>query len=248
MSIEGYLAINLIADFALLAVVSRTMGLFSWRRVLAADALCAALAAMAAVKPATALFAALTSPALAALVVTRRGARRLWAVFTLTLVVQALMCGGLARLVALPRALAAPVCLGGCALLSLLIRAGHPPGLRDWQVSLCLSVGGRRVRFPALIDTGNRLREPLSGLPVLIAEARLIRDILPESGYRTLSFGAIGGEGRMACFRPDALWIGSGPARRRGPDLWVAVSPGPLPGLAQALAPPELTYYYSTKP
>lgn len=68
--------------------------------------------------------------------------------------------------------------------------------------------------------------------------------ILPQTGYRTLGFGALGGEGRMACFRPDALWIVSGRKRRRGPDIWVAVSPTPLPGLCQALAPPEFASYY----
>ena len=244
MGIEGFLAINLTADFALLASVSRAMGLFSWRGVFAADTACAALAVLAALRPSMRMAAALGAPAIAALIVTRRAAPRLWAVFTLTLLGQALLCGGFARLLPLPASLAAPVCLVAGALLSLLASAGRPPGCRDWQVSLCLTVNGRSARFPALIDTGNRLREPRSGLPVLVAEAQLVRDILPATGYRTLPFGGLGGEGRMACFRPDSLWIGSGPGRRRGPDVWVAVSPTPLPGLCQALAPPEFASYY----
>lgn len=248
LSIEGFLAVNLIADFALLACVSRSMGLFSWRRVLAADALCAALALLSAIKPTLVLFVAFASPAFAALIVTRGAAPRQWAVLTLTLVGQALLCGGIARLMPLPGMLSVPLCLAAGGALTLLTCAGRPPGSGDWQVSLCLSRDGRSVRFPALIDTGNRLREPLSGLPVLIAEAQVIRDILPEDGCRMLRFGAIGGEGSMTCFRPDALWIGSGHSRRRGPDIWVAVAPGPLPGLCQALAPPELASYYSVKP
>ena len=244
MSIEGFLAINLTADFALLAAVCRTMGLFSWRNVLAADAACAALALLAALRPGLRLFATLASPALAGLIVTRRAAPRQWAVFTLSLGGQALLCGGIARLLPLPPSLAAPICLGAGSLLALSVGAGCPPGSRDWQVSLCLSVNGRIARFPALIDTGNRLREPRSGLPVLIAEAGLVRGILPEAGYRILGFGGIGGDGRMACFRPDALWICAGHKRRRGPEVWVAVSPTPLPGLCQALAPPEFASYY----
>jgi len=244
MSIEGFLSINLAADFALLASVSRAMGLFSWRRVLAGDAACAAIALIAALHPPFGPFAALAAPALAARIVTRRAAPRLWAVCTLTLFAQALLCGGVAGLLPLPPTLAAPACLGGGALLSLLVSAGRPPGSRDWQVSLRLCVAGRSACFPALIDTGNRLREPFSGLPVVIAEARLVRNILPEAGYRTLGFGGLGGEGRMACFRPDALWIGTGRRQRRGPDVWVAVSPKPLPGLCQALAPPEFASYY----
>jgi len=244
MTIEGFLAINLAADFLLLASVSRAFGLFSWRRVLAADAACGALAILIALRSAMGPFVALASPALAALIITRRAAPKLWALFTLTLVGHALLCGGLARLLPLAPALAAPICLGTGGLLTLLVSAGRPPDSRDWQVTLCLRVGSRSARFPALIDTGNRLREPLSGRPVLIAEATLVRDILPQTGYRTLCFGALGGEGRMPCFRPDALWIVSGRKCRRGPDIWVAVSPTPLPGLCQALAPPEFASYY----
>ncbi len=244
MGIEGFLAINMAADFALLASVSRTMGLFSWKGVLMADAACAALAVLAGLRPSLNPFVVLASPAVAALIVTRRAAPRLWAVFALTLFGQALLCGGIARLLPLPPILAAPVCLVAGALLTLLVGMGRPPGSRDWQVPLCLTVGRRSARFPALIDTGNRLREPRSGLPVLIAEARLVRDILPETGYRTLGFGGLGGDGRMACFRPDAVWIGSGRRRRRGPEVWVAVSPTPLPGLCQALAPPEFASYF----
>lgn len=244
MGIEVFLAVNLAADFALLASVSRAMGLFRWRSVLVADAACAALAVLAALRPSLGLFVGAASPAAAAWIITRRSSPRLWALFTLALLGEALLCGGVARLLPISAALAAPACLAAGALLTLLVSAGRPPGSRDWQVALCLQVDGHCARFPALIDTGNRLREPLSGLPVLIAEAALVRDILPESGYRTLGFGALGGEGRMACFRPDALWIGSGRKRRRGPDVWVAVSPAPLPGLCQALAPPEFASYY----
>lgn len=244
MTIEGFLAINLTADFVLLASVSRAFGLFSWRRVLAADAACSALAILSEVQPALGLIVAAASPAMAAAIITRRTAPKLWAMFTLALLGDALLCGGIAYLLAPSSTLAAPLCLGAGALLTLLISAGRPPGNLDWQTTLCLRVGNRSARFPALIDTGNRLREPLSGLPVLIAEAPLVRDILPETGYRTLNFGVVGGTGRMTCFRPDALWIGSGRKRRRGPDIWVAVSPEPLPGLCQALAPPEFASYY----
>lgn len=244
MSIEGFLAINLTADFALLASVSRALGLFSWQRVLAADGLCGALAILAARHPSLGLPVAVASPSVAAWIITRRAAPRLWGLFALALLGQALLCGGVACLLPLPRALAAPLCLGAGALLTMLLSAGRPPGSRDWQVELCLCTNGRCARFPALVDTGNRLREPRSGLPVLIAEAPLVRGILPESGYRTLDFGVLGGEGRMACFRPDALWVGRGRRRRRGPDVWVAVSPTPLPGLCQALAPPVFASYY----
>ena len=119
MSIEGYLAINLTADFALLAAVSRAMGLFSWRGVLAGAGVCAVLAALPVACPGLRPFAALASPAAAALVVTRRAAPRLWAIFTLTLFAQALLCAGLARLLPPAAPWTAPACLGLGALTTL---------------------------------------------------------------------------------------------------------------------------------
>ena len=124
MTIEGFLAINLATDFLLLASVSRAFGLFSWQRVLAADAACGALAVLAAVRAATSPFVAWASPALSALIITRRAAPKLWALFTLTLLEHALLCGGVARLLPLAPALSAPLCLGTGALLTLLVSAG----------------------------------------------------------------------------------------------------------------------------
>ena len=42
-------------------------------------------------------------------------------------------------------------------------------------------VAGRSCRFPALIDTGNDLREPISGLPVMVADYQALCPLLPEA-------------------------------------------------------------------
>ena len=109
--------------------------------------------------------------------------------------------------------------------------------------------GGRQVSLKALIDTGNRLHEPISGLPVLIVEERAVKKMLPPSldparpdkhlppRFRLVAYGALGGSGKMACFRPDELLVCYGEGWLRAPDVWVAVYPGKMPGGAQALAP-----------
>ncbi len=152
----------------------------------------------------------------------------------------ALLAGGASLLPfwALRGPFAFPCALCGAALLTLMLTAKKPLS-NDWQVRLAVNVDGRTSRFPALIDTGNRLREPLSGQPVVIAEARLLEGALPTSGWRELRFGAVGGGGRMACFKPSGLWIESRRGRTRAPEAWIALSPGPLPGSARALAPAE---------
>lgn len=245
MSIELFLAVNGIADFALLWMVSRTLGVFNWRRVLACDGLCVAYGLLAATLPspwaAPALQAALLV-GVSALLTHRAAPKARWTA-ALGLCAAASLCGGMSALLPLPGPVAMAFCVASGGTLISLIFAPRPLVAGSWQVRLCLSIGERTARFPALIDTGNRLREPLSGLPVLIAEAALLGDALPRDGYRVLPFGGVGGEGQMACFKPNSVWIEQGRKRRHAPEVWVAISPGPLPGMFQALAPPEFALY-----
>ena len=242
MSIELYLLVNLGADLVLIVAAARALGCLRWKRALLAGAICAACAVPAACSPAPwsillphLVLLAATSVILAG----DMGARMVFRVAAL-LAGGALLSGGAAMLPVFGARgpFAAAFALSGAAALEWMVASRHP--LRgDWQVRLTMRVDGRTARFPALIDTGNRLREPLSGLPVLIAEAELLAGALPRSGWRELRFGAVGGTGRMRCFRPSGLWIDRGGRQLRAPEVWIALSPGPLPGKARALAPPE---------
>ncbi len=243
MSIELFVLVNLGADLMLLGAVARAMGRFDGRRVLLSAALSTALSVPAVVCPGiwTRLLAL---PVLPLALMIGRASPVIHVKAALLLAGGALLSGGLSLLA--PFAARGPLgalcgMLGGC-LLALMLSARSP--LRgDWQVRLRLSVNGRTARFTALIDTGNRLREPLSGQPVLIVERALLRQALPEAGWRELRYGAVGGSGSMACFKPARLDIERGGRRTRAPDAWVAVSPTPLPGEARALAPSEFSAY-----
>jgi hypothetical protein len=117
-----------------------------------------------------------------------------------------------------------------------------------------MSYRGVRVRFRALVDTGNHLTEPLSGLPVMIVCYDAIREALPCSfapesaldmlprGFRLVGFGGVGGAGEMGCFLPDELNVDAGRGKRPMGEIWIAVYPGKLPGGAVALAPPTFLH------
>ena len=47
-------------------------------------------------------------------------------------------------------------------------------------VGLTLELAGRRVRLTALRDTGNSLRDPITGSPVVVAEGQVLQRLLPE--------------------------------------------------------------------
>ncbi|NLG25472.1 MAG: hypothetical protein GX558_08960 [Clostridiales bacterium] len=140
--------------------------------------------------------------------------------------------------------------LAGIALLAAIDARNRK--LDKWGVQLWLRTRRGSARLSALIDTGNRLREPLSGLPVLIVEARAVAKLLPPGfdpagaarmlppGFRVARYGGLGGNGQMICFRPDDVYASYGQGWVRAPDVWVGLYPGRMPGAVRALAPPVI--------
>ena len=163
---------------------------------------------------------------------TRRTDPRTSATFALTLAVTAIVTGTCAA-----HSRHIPL-----AILLIPALCGLTTRLRrSWLSSLPARVEvvnhGQTAVLNACLDTGNRLTEPLSGQPVLIANAHLMRKVMPENGYRQVGYGSMGGAGTLRCFRPEGVYIDVQGRRRRAPDTWVALFPDKLPGPAQALAP-----------
>lgn len=250
MSIERFLAFNLLMDLSILVAVARCCGVFRLWRTLGTGMLCALYGLLAALVPhpwrdPLPQLGMLTGTA--CLLNRPLDVRRTLAL-TLTLGGAAMLLGGAEALLvprgakSFPQALVLHI--AGTALLHLFLNVRRR--LRsEWHVSLRIDCADQRARFPALIDTGNRLSEPLSGQPVLIAEASLLKGVLPQTGWRQIAYGALGGSGTLDCFRPDAVWVETQRGPRRAPDLWIAVLPTRLPGSSRALAPAELFPFVS---
>ena len=119
-------------------------------------------------------------------------------------------------------------------LLSLLF--GYRVRRNDRRrVEVELSLGGKTVRFMALVDTGNELRDPISGAPVLLVcphavEALFVgheellhrdpvsflegADRLPilKGRVRLIPYSAVGVTGMLGAFRPDSILVDGRPA------------------------------------
>jgi stage II sporulation protein GA (sporulation sigma-E factor processing peptidase) len=114
---------------------------------------------------------------------------------------------------------------------------------------LTLELGGRRVSCTALLDNGNTLTDPVSCLPVVVADWRLASRLLNDPGLsrdrfeepwvlmedlrraapklctRLIPYRAVGvGNGLLLAIRPDGLFLDGRPA---GPRL-LAFSPTEL--------------------
>lgn len=105
---------------------------------------------------------------------------------------------------------------------------------------------GEPIRLPAMLDTGNQLTDPVTGLPVVVASFCALAPILPGGldpgdfdtlppGFRLLRVQTAAGHGLMMCFRPTLMRVRSGGAWQDAQAL-VAVAPAGYAG-EQALVP-----------
>ena len=148
----------------------------------------------------------------------------------------------------LPR-LGIPCCAlicGGISLGSGFIRGCMPD---SWEAAATIRTQFGSCRLTGVIDTGNRLTEPFSSLPVMVAGLSEVMGVLPPGagcsdsdalipGMREVAYGGLGGNGTLCCFMPDELRIEFHGQTFSAGHIWVAVYPGRLPGGHGALIPP----------
>ena len=153
------------------------------------------------------------------------------------------------------------------ATFPMMARAGgFQPGKPLPLLGLELEVAGRKVGLTGLVDTGNNLRDPVSGLPVVVVDWEPLRKIMPRevvnffmstwdsmpehlSGtpmgkrLRLIPYESLAGrKGILPAFKPDHIVILEKDGQRVTRDAIVGVfrerlSPS---GLYQALLHPDL--------
>lgn len=168
-------------------------------------------------------------------------------------------------------AFSSPALIGGAVAVSVLattvaVRLRRGQSARG-VVLLKIGVNGQICRLEALVDTGNRLKDPFTGWPVVVAETDALAGLLPghlleaardplntgpldeESGsewkrrLRLIPYSSLGkSDGVLFAVRPDWLSIGEGMDKQEIRQVAVALSPSPLTedGSYRALLPGDL--------
>lgn len=135
-----------------------------------------------------------------------------------------------------PILLCCGMAIGACALTFAL--RGHNAADGASLCDVRWTYRGKTVSAVALADNGNRLREPISGLPVLVAGPALASCLelsdAPDAqtavtnGFRMVPYAAVGGRGVLPALRMDGADVTlRGKTRRIGPH-YVALSPHAL--------------------
>ena len=143
---------------------------------------------------------------------------------------------------ALPSAL---IVLLGCLLLRAVPRVLPKPAERPGLATVDVRHGPHHLTLTALIDSGNLLRDPVTGLPVIVISRRAAQRLiqLPPEGkltypFRLLTVRTVSGTGMMTVFHPDSVCLLLPEGWTRVETL-LGVSPEGYDGF-QALVPASL--------
>lgn len=116
----------------------------------------------------------------------------------------------------------------------LLPRGGSLP-----LIKLTIANGGLSRTVYAKADTGCSLREPFSGLPVIVCEREALGPLAPPEGepMRVVPYDSLGGRGLLYAFRPESV-TGPGGAEV---DCYIGLTDTPLSsGQYPALCNPDM--------
>ncbi len=97
-------------------------------------------------------------------------------------------------------------------LCQRIFRKRHPT---DKRYEVFLRVGGCTISIPGLADSGNRLCDSFSGLPVIVCSEKQLAPILQQTpveklqSYRLLPCTTVTAKGLIPLFRPEELHIRS---------------------------------------
>lgn len=139
----------------------------------------------------------------------------------------------------------------GCSYAILWIRHRWNNRVRAYEQSgLCevmLTIGNKQKKVIGFVDSGNRLREPISHSAVCVAEAEVLDDLLDWNAIeriRVIPYRSVGREnGILKAYRTDRLDIihGSGLEERHW-NVYVAISEHRLcrDGTYQLIVPENL--------
>ena len=253
MSIEWYFIASFLTDLGILAAAAvRARGVRAGRVLLGAlaGALCAS--ALAWMKWRAALWPPVLCLSLSLCVMLGGRKARVWMRITAWTAAGVLLTAGLALSATVWLGLSAPWAAMGAAFMTFVAAclAPRPESSEVHETPVRITTRMGTAEVTAMIDTGNRLREPFSDLPVLIVSGRCLttvidavcmdeREVLPP-GFRVVRYRVLGGGGYMRCFRPERISTLKGREWIDAPDMWVAIYPGGIPGGLDALAPPSV--------
>ena len=100
--------------------------------------------------------------------------------------------------------------------------------------------GGKTVSLTALTDTGNKLREPFSDSPVIVADGEKVKSVFSEKTLRLIPASTVSSSTYLMAFKPDKIIIKTKNGEREIENAYVALSTEMKDSPCSAVINPEI--------
>lgn len=93
------------------------------------------------------------------------------------------------------------------AVITLVSKYTDKKAPKDKEYYVTIENNGKSVTCTALMDTGNNLRDPFSGYPVIIAEKSVFNQLFNSDNIRLIPVSTVNGESLIKAFHPQKITI-----------------------------------------
>lgn len=106
--------------------------------------------------------------------------------------------------------------------------------------TLVITNQGKTVTLLAFLDTGNRLREPFSDAPVIIAKKSKLNSIIGTSEIRIIPTDTVSDSALLVAFKPEKIVLKSTKSSEILDNVYVALSDNILSNQYSAILNPDI--------
>lgn len=93
-------------------------------------------------------------------------------------------------------------------IITLLTKFTDKKAPKNKEYMVCIENNSKSISCMGLMDTGNNLRDPFSGYPVIMVEKSLFQKLYNEEKVRLIPVSTVNGESIIKAFRPQKFTIG----------------------------------------
>ena len=94
-------------------------------------------------------------------------------------------------------------------IISLITKYTDKKAPKNKEYMVCIENNSNSVSCMGIMDTGNNLRDPFSGYPVIMVEKSIFHKLFNEEKIRLIPVSTINGESLIKAFRPEKVTIGN---------------------------------------
>ncbi len=95
-------------------------------------------------------------------------------------------------------------------ILRVIMRITGSGKPENMECSVRVKYRSHEIAFKGRLDTGNMLKEPFSGMPVIVSKQSAfacVDDLILKSTMRVVPYSSVGGEGLLYAFRPEEIIV-----------------------------------------